>query len=64
MNAGSHWQTRFLDRVLVMSQPTTILMRWFRWSLFALLVVGGVALMLWLGPGAHPVIEPASGGLF
>ena len=47
-----------------MSQPTTPLIRWFRWFLFALLVLGGVALALWLGPGARPVIEPASGGLF
>jgi hypothetical protein len=64
MNAGSHWQTRFLDRVLVMSQPTTTLNRWFRWSLFALLVLSGVLLALWIGPGMPPVIEPAAGGLF
>ena len=64
MNAGSHWQTRFLDRVLVMPQPTTTLNRWFRWSLFALLVLSGVLLALWIGPGMPPVIEPAGGGLF
>lgn len=45
-----------------MSESTTFPARWLRWIVLALLVIGGTALALSLGPGTAPVIHPAGGG--